>query len=279
MTTIPYSLAMEILDYLDIPPKAPTLRYLNRLIHTYIRKVPWESVSRIIKRHTTPLTKDCPRLPVEFWNDAMQYGLGGTCYESSLAFFSLLTVLGFEGYLTVNDMGETRGCHAAITVLINGHKYLVDVTIPVHAAVRIDPRRTIKRTTGFHDYTVRPIQDDTYEVERSHHPHRSAFTLIDIPVSLPEYQTIMNNDYLETGYFLKSVVMVKVINGKTWRFFSDHVPYRLESFNRGGKREIFVGSEILPRVLTGLFHMPEDKIYTAFSHIAIPLSQRDTEAA
>src|SRR5512139_1074236 len=62
----------DILKHLGYPARAPTLRYLNRLIVAYIRRVPWESVSRILKRHTTPETKNCPRLPAEFWDDAMQ---------------------------------------------------------------------------------------------------------------------------------------------------------------------------------------------------------------
>lgn len=40
----------DALVCLGLPAAAPTLRYLNRLIAAYIRKVPWESVSRIVKR-------------------------------------------------------------------------------------------------------------------------------------------------------------------------------------------------------------------------------------
>lgn len=265
------SLMKEVLDYLDCPIKAPSLRYLNRLIQAYIHKVPWESVSRIVKRHITLRTKDCPRWPEEFWQDAIRYGLGGTCFESSLAFYSLLMELGYEGYLTVNDMGETRACHAAIVLLLNRQKYLVDVTIPVDYAVQINPNKTIRRQTAFHDFIIRPIKNNRYEVERSHHPHRNAFTLIDVPISLGEYQTIVENDYTESGFFLKSVAVVKIISAKTWRFSSDHQPYKLESFNRAGKRETFVRPEMLSYVLAGLFQMPEDKISAALSWIESPL--------
>jgi len=263
------ALVKDVLDYLDCPSGAPTLRYLNRLIDAYIRKVPWESVSRIVKRHTTQKTKACPRWPEEFWQDAMAHGFGGTCYESSLAFYSLLMALGYEGYLTVNDMGDTRGCHAAIVVLFSGHKYLVDITIPVHAAVRIDPQKIVRRKTAFYDYTIRPVQEHKFEVERSHHTRRNAFTMIDIPVSLHDYQKIVVKDYKETGYFLNSVVMVKVAGNKTWRFFSNHQPYRLESFNREGKAETFVEPESLPQRLAELFQMPEDKISAALSWIPV----------
>ena len=261
----------DILVYLGCLPKAPTLRYLNRLIHAYIRKVPWESVSRIVKRHATLETKDCPRWPAEFWEEAIQHGFGGTCFESSLAFYSLLMALGYEGYLTVNDMGDSRGCHAAIVILLDGQKYLVDITIPVHAAVRIDPQKAVRRSTTFLDYMIRPVSKNQYEVGRSHHPNRNAFTLIDTPVSLSDYQTIMEDDYQETtGRFLRSVVIVKFIDGKTQRFFSDHKPCKLESFNRTGKNETFIELETLAPALAGLFQIPEQKISAALTWIQSP---------
>lgn len=261
------SLTNKILDYLNSPRKAPTLRYLNRLIHAYVRRVPWESVSRIVKRRVTPETKNCPRLPEEFWNDALERGFGGTCYESSFAFYSLLTALGYKGYLTVNDMGESRGCHAAITILLGGQKYLVDITIPVHVAVRIDPRRVTRRRTPFYNYALHPVRKNVYEVRRSHHPKKISFTLIDIPVSLPDYHVIVQNDYLEAGHFNKSVVMNKVIKNRTTRFFSDNKPYKLERFNRNGKREMPLRIKSLPRVLAKTFNMPEVEIAEALSII------------
>ena len=268
MTLFSNSMTTDILVYLDCPPKAPTLRYLNRLIHTYIRKIPWESVSRIIKRLNTPETRNCPRLPEEFWNDAMKYGFGGTCFESSMAFYSLLTALGYEGYLTVNNMGESVGCHGAIVILLNKQKYLVDITIPVHAALRIDPQKTVRRRTALFDYELRPTSENKYEVERSHRPSKNLFTLIDVPVSLPDYLAIVEDDYSETtGRFLKSVVMVKVVNEMGIRFFSDQKPYKLESFDRAGRMESFVEPEALPHILAELFQLPEDSIATALSLI------------
>jgi arylamine N-acetyltransferase len=240
---------------------------LNRLIYAYIRKVPWESVSRIVRRHTVAATSDCPRWPEEFWDCAIGYGFGGTCFESTLAFYSLLSSLGYEGYLTVNNMGDTRGCHAAIILLLNGSKYLVDVTIPVHASIRVEPGKTTRRSTVFHDYTLLPAAENVYEVERSHHPKRNAFTLIDAPVSLPDYRAIVTKDYSDTGLFLKSVVIVKVIGDKVWRFFSDPRPYKVESFNRTTKNETIVPPEALAPILAALFHLPQDCICDALSYI------------
>lgn len=259
----------KILNHLACLRQAPTLRYLNRLIAAYTRSVPWESVSRIVKRRATPAVEDCPRLPEEFWRDALTFGCGGTCYESSLAFYSLLLSLGFAGYLTVNDMGEARGCHAAITILLGGQKYLVDVTIPVYAAVRINPARITQRRTSLYNYALHPVRESVYEVTRSPHPRRVAFTLIDRPVSLPDYHVILQNDYLETGYFNNCIVMNKVLNGATIRFFSDNEPYRLERFNRQGKLETPLPINTLPHTLAEIFGISAAKIAEALSHLQV----------
>lgn len=263
-------LVTAVLDYLGCPPGPPTLRYLNRLLHAYVRRVPWESVSRIVKRRATSLTADCPRWPEEFWRDAIRYGLGGTCFESNLAFFSLLSTLGFEGYMTVNDMGDSRACHASTVIRIDGHKYLVDNTLPIHSAVRFAPYKRTRRRTRFHDYTIRFVRENVYEVERSHHPRRRAFTLIDVPVGLEDYRAIVENDYLETGFFLTSVVITRVVGGKVWRFFSDRRPYMLESFNRAGKEEIPLAEDTLAQWLAGHFRMPAEDIDAALSHTRAP---------
>src|SRR5512144_17491 len=119
-----FSLALtdQILAYLSCPRKPPSVRYLNRLIRAYIRRVPWESASRIVKRHTTPETIRCPRWPEEFWMEALSKGTGGTCFENNLAFFTLLNTLGFHGYLTINDMLDKRACHTAIIISLQRQK-------------------------------------------------------------------------------------------------------------------------------------------------------------
>jgi arylamine N-acetyltransferase len=279
--TLKDTLVKKILAHLGCERKSPTLRYLNELITAYTRRVPWESVTRIIKRRLTASSANCPRWPEEFWQNAIAYGTGGTCFESSLAFFSLLTSLGYRGYLTVNDMWASRACHAAITILLKDSKYLVDVTIPVHQAVRIDPGRVTRHYTSLHTYVIRPTADDTYQVDRTAHPNRNAFTLIDRPVLEPDYREIVTRDYEETGHFLKSLVIVKVIDDKVWRFNSAEKPFKLTGFNRTEKSIILLSPYTLARVLARKFRMPEEKIAAALSYVedlpeaaGFPLSTR-----
>jgi arylamine N-acetyltransferase len=259
------TLADNILEFLGCPTGEPTVRRLNRLIHTYIRKVPWESVFRIVKRHTTAATAHCPRWPEEFWYDALTYGGGGTCFETNLAFFCLLRSLGYQGYLTINDMGDQRACHATIILIIQGRKYIVDGGIPIHRALPFDPNIVTRRYTAFHTYTVRPDGTNLYQVERSHHPKRNIYTLIDRPINDEAYQTAVEQDYEDTGYFLDRVIIVKVIDDKLWRFNSMEQPYTLEGFDRTGKQEFVLSPSTLVRCLAEHFSMPEERIAAALA--------------
>lgn len=98
--------ASMVLDWLAVPAGRPDRALLDALVQAYRVRVPWDTTTRIVKRVRTAETAACPRWPAEFWGDAIERGSGGTCYESNYALFSLLRALGYEGYLTLNDMRD-----------------------------------------------------------------------------------------------------------------------------------------------------------------------------
>lgn len=257
------------MSYLGCDREKPSVRYLNRLIRAYIRHVPWESVSRIVKRNATTKTELCPRWPDEFWQEALKSGMGGTCFENNLAFFTVLKELGFGGYLTINDM-EEPACHTASIIALDGQKYLADVAIPIHCALPIQAGRITRRSSEFHHYTIRPIGYQRYSIERSHHPKRKAFTLIDAPVPPEQYRQAVQADYEETGYFLDRVIILKVIGTRIWRFSSRDTPFKLEGFDKTSRREISLATNKLAQSLAGHFGMERDKIGLALAskHLA-----------
>ncbi|MCA9956361.1 MAG: arylamine N-acetyltransferase, partial [Anaerolineales bacterium] len=122
-------LTAQVLAFLKVEASRPTLPALEKLLAAYYCTVPWESIFRIVQRAEDP----SPRWPEQFWREAMTQGAGGTCFESNYAFFALLQTLGYDGYLTINNMGESIGCHTAVVIVLDGQKWLVDVGIPLYA--------------------------------------------------------------------------------------------------------------------------------------------------
>lgn len=253
----------DALEFLSVRRQRPTLEYLNMLIDAFIHAVPWESVTRILKRAAAPETADCPRFPREVWSDAMNFGGGGTCFEINYAFFALLNALGYEGYMTLNDMNEARKCHAAIVILFNEQKYLVDVSVPLPRAVAFFSDSTVYHYTPWLNFTVRPAGENRYVVERAPHARQYIFTLNDVPVNAHDFEAAIGADYLPTGYFLNRVVINKMLDGKAWLFNSDIKPFMLESFDHNGKREIPLNPETLAESLAERYRIPAEKIFAA----------------
>ncbi|MCP4359607.1 MAG: hypothetical protein GY796_16490, partial [Chloroflexi bacterium] len=144
-------LTNDILVHLGIMavPQTPSIPFIDSLIHAYCRTVPWESAFRIVRRAAVTNPTNCPRWPDQFWREAIQKGSGGTCFESNYAVLTLLQALGIDGYLTINNMEDSIGCHSAIIIWLAGQKWLVDVGFPLYAPLPISPHGTMYRSSEF----------------------------------------------------------------------------------------------------------------------------------
>jgi hypothetical protein len=272
-------MSRSVLDYLGLPSiRRPNLDSLDRLVTAYTKTVPWESVTRIARRaqmgeRDSRQSFDAyPRWPVEFWRQAIEQGGGGTCFESNYAFFALLLALGYEGYLTVNNMGQTVACHSAIVVKLPDQSWLIDVGFPVYLPLPLDPVKVCRRESVFHRYTVRPNHEDSYQVERDRHPQSACFTLIDSPVPDEIYRGITAADYGPDGLFLERVIISKVIGDTVWRFNSAERPYRLERYKDGHKVEYAIeeeepGINNLAAAVAKRFNMPPETITFALASV------------
>lgn len=228
-------LTTAVLNHLNALQAKPSSQYLDFLMERYTQSVPWETAFRIVKRHETEETAICPRWPEEFWEDALMRGGGGTCFESNLAFFSLLRALGYDGYLTFNNMGEVTACHTAIIIQLDGKKWLVDAGLPIYQPLTVEADGVTQRATPFLDFSVHPDGVARYQVERKPHPALNAFTLLDEPIDAETYWAATTADYGENGLFLDKVVINKVVNGRPYRFNSQESTTQLEHFWQGEK--------------------------------------------
>jgi len=254
----------RVLNYLDVETAQPALGYLETLIARYVRCVPWESASRIVRRQNTDEIENCPRWPEIFWQSAIQDGTGGTCFESNLAFIALLRTLGFEGYLTINDMHEHTGVHTAIVILIDGQKWLVDAGFPVYAPLPLNPEQITTRETRLLNYTITPHGENHYDIERAPHPSAYSFTLIDQPISHADYCAATTRDYGENGLFLDKVIAAKVVNNQMWRFNSAEPPYHLQHFLDGQRVNTVIKGDAADAVFA-LFNIDAKIVRAALS--------------
>lgn len=228
--------------------------------------MPWESASRIARRAQVEDTAACPRWPEEFWRLALTHGSGGTCFESNYAFFNLLRRLGFEAYLTINNMQETIGCHTAIVVNLDGARWLADVGIPLYAPIPLDPSSITQAPSRFHTYTITPTGVRRFTIERDRHPQSYIFSLVDEPVDEGSYRAAIAADYGPAGFFLDRVVINRVVDGHPWRFNSAEQPLHLEEFADGRRYDHALGGDPAAS-LAACFQMDENTLHLALQMV------------
>lgn len=261
----------RVLKRLGVPSDAPAnLQTLEKMIRQYTRVIPWESASRIARRDSNEDLEACPVFGTHFWENALDYGTGGTCYESNYAFFSLLLNMGYEGYLTVNNMGDKVGCHTAIVILLDGEKYLVDVGLPLFVPLPLRKKETNIIENEFFTYTVESLGYNKFNIWRDPHPNRNAFTLIDKPIDDDRYRTVTTKDYIpDRGLFLDKVVINKVIAGNLWRFNSRDLPLHMEKFVDGVRHDYMLTRDHADQ-LSKKFKIDRDILASALKALGLP---------
>lgn len=262
------ALAARILQRFGMPDRLQaTEGTLRHLLDRYTRIVPWESASRIVRRAKYESRDDCPVFAESFWESALERGTGGTCYESNYAFFSLLLRLGYDGYLTINDMGTSIGCHSAIIIWLEGRKYLVDVGFPLHVVLPLPEREMLRVESQFFHYRIIAGEANRYTIRRRPHPRDYVFTLVDEPVADADYRAITIHDYRhDGGQFLNEIVIRKVIDDQLWRFNSDDRPWHLQVFVDGERQNRYLDSDAAGQ-LASTFDMEHEIVACALGAV------------
>jgi arylamine N-acetyltransferase len=231
------STAARVLEHLGAAGAPRSAEQVQYLVEAYARTVPWESASRIARHRRYGSNAECALWPEEFWLSHLQFGTGGTCFESNYALAVLLDSLGYGIAFTINDMGEQRSCHTALIVATNDGDFLVDVGIPVHAPIPFDPLRRTGARSAFHEYSLSPVSPDKLDLTRNNHPRAYVYTLNRTPVSETEYRTALVRDYdAHTGLFLDRIIVNKVVDGVQHRFCGSEFPLSIETFAEGTRR-------------------------------------------
>jgi hypothetical protein len=253
----------KILQHLKVKRSPPTLEYLQELITSYCSNVPWESISKIVRKNLNNYTI-CSRSEDEFWTSAFQYGTGGTCYESNWAFFCLLKHLGFDGYLTINKVIDKSSVHSAIVIIINGKKYIVDIGYPTYAPIPMNKEAVMVLNHHVMNYRCIPVSSKEYIIENFPHPKPYLYHLTDIPVHPSNYLKTANEDYGGGGLFLDRIIIRKMINRVPARFDSEDIPYNIHTLQNGRKLKTYIKDEDPISKLNEYFNLDLNLISQAF---------------
>lgn len=153
---------MRILTKLDLAERPECSRVgLNRVYAAYCGHVPRDNIQKRIwltGNQTTPVTGGDP---VEFFENWLAHGTGGTCFATSGGLCALLRVLGFDAKratgCVIREGIEYDRNHASVIARVDGADFLVDPQQASFAALPIIPGQPSSAGNGIHATRAVPV--------------------------------------------------------------------------------------------------------------------------
>ena len=256
----------SILQHLHIERAEPSPALLSAILAAWSERIPWESASRIARHKTLAAPYQYARTAEQFYDDALNRGLGGTCFETNTALRALLDDLGYESTYALCDMehSSTANPHCALITTIDGVRYIADAGWPLPTAIPLSDTESTGGTVPVYDYHVDPAGEGRWRVWRkSGDFEQDCFTLKAAPVQPDTFRARLIRDHFEDGLFLDNAIVHRVIDNRVLRF--DQTKGLIERVP-GDERAIPWTDEQasdVPAAVAGLFRMDESIVRQA----------------
>ena len=128
----------EFLDYFNINGRQTPRRLFCAAAKAFSR-IPYENITKIIRRAEAGDSIQARRSPDEVIADHIRWGTGGTCFSLTSTLCRLTLRMGLEAEYLLADRGYGQNTHSALLVHIDGEPYLADpgflITEPVPLAL------------------------------------------------------------------------------------------------------------------------------------------------
>jgi hypothetical protein len=130
-----------VLEALGVERRAPDRRLLEDVFEAFNAKVPFESATKILRRHDGP-PGGLLVAAEEFWRGFLEKGSGGTCFARVEGFDALAAGLGFSPRKILGSV-EKPGDHAALVIDAGGVPLLCDVGFPLPGVLVLAPHEGV----------------------------------------------------------------------------------------------------------------------------------------
>jgi len=139
----------------------PDLEGLNRVHAAYCGHVSNDNIQKriwLVGDKTKPVTGGDP---IEFFENWLAHGTGGTCFAASGGLYALLRALGFDvrrvSGSVIRQGTKIHANHDSVLVCLRGKNYLVDPQHASFTAFPIVPGEVSSTGDGIHDTRAVPI--------------------------------------------------------------------------------------------------------------------------
>jgi arylamine N-acetyltransferase len=139
----------------------PELDLLRSIISCYAG-IPYENVTKIIRKFTATHPGERLRRPVEVISGYVENHTGGTCFSLTFCLGSILSASGYRCYPVMADM-KRPNIHCALVVEIRRRSYLVDPGYLLGEPVELSGE-PVRLATSFGTVELRPRSTARYDL-------------------------------------------------------------------------------------------------------------------
>ena len=124
---LPAPLRDAVCARLGVTSAPPTLALLNAVYGAWCHRVPFDNVRKLIALREGSAAPLPGTHAIDFFEQWLDHGTGGTCWSSSNALYMLLTALGFTARRIAGSMRDLGFItHGSTVVTLSGHDWLAD---------------------------------------------------------------------------------------------------------------------------------------------------------
>jgi hypothetical protein len=234
--------AERLMEHLGLAREAPTLDFLHRLVRAHQRRVPFETLTKLIDWE--PGLRRGDFLPPfdAYVERIVARGAGGLCWTLASGFRALLLDLGFEASLMLMAPG-----HCCVRVELREGPHYADVgyAAPLFQAYPLFESFSVSSPRETFDYRV---SAEGIEVVRTPGPTKR---LDPAPRSLESLRDLVvaANDWSQPQSFLRRLSYSAYVDG-VYTSLRDGI---LRRFTAAGEETSPVAPEDAPDVLAGIF--------------------------
>lgn len=239
-------------------PDDPVAR-LKVLHAAFVRHVPFENVTKLLRARAVRNVDEARRTPGIFWSDHLSFGGGGTCFATTAAFAGLLNSAGLPAAPAFAELEkEDPRAHAVLLVQAGREAWMSDVGYALAAPVPL-PGRT-PRIVGTAQYDVelrRGARGELQVLTEDALGRRFRYRFRPKPASAAAYEEAWRTTLLPDAPYLARLALGRMGRRRRWLYRD---PDEVVVLSRRGMRPRRVAG---PAALSRWFGLPEELIRRA----------------
>jgi arylamine N-acetyltransferase len=145
----------DFMCYYGIPWGEAPKTLLSRVVGAFAH-LPYENITKIIKREESGNCERARRYPEEVIRDHIHWGTGGTCFSLTSALLNLVRGLGWKAEYILADRCYGQDTHCALIVWIENEPHLLDPGFLVVRPIPLPSGNERVIQTGFNSLILAP---------------------------------------------------------------------------------------------------------------------------